>query len=135
MNLETEQRFIRHRVDGWSFHKIAQELGVPLKLLLEWSRKHQFEIANLRAMNLEQLQHKHLKNHPEQINALGDQLRKAEAELNKRDLSQLPLPRLLALTEQLRRQIKSETGEVQFRIPNSQLPPGQAEPAATEWSA
>jgi hypothetical protein len=134
MNQETEQRFIQHRVDGWSFHKIAQALGVPLKLLLEWSRKHQFEIANLRAMNLEQLQHKHLKTHAEQINALGDQLRKAEAELNKRDFSQLPLPSLLALTDQLRQQIKSETGQVQFRIPSSQLPPDQAQPTVTEWT-
>ena len=86
-------------------------------------------------MNLEQLQHKHLKTHAEQINALGDQLRKAEAELNKRDFSQLPLPNLLALTDQLRRQIKSETGHVQFRLPTGQLPADQAQPATTEWSA
>jgi hypothetical protein len=46
---ETVQKFIELRAQGWSFVRIAAELGVAKSTLTEWSRKFRFEINNRRA--------------------------------------------------------------------------------------
>jgi len=46
---KTVQRFIELRSQGWPFARIATELSVSKPTLINWSRKHQFQIQNLRA--------------------------------------------------------------------------------------
>src|SRR5690242_20930422 len=101
-NQETQDRFVLLRSQGMSFNDIAVNLEVSRSTLMLWSRKFRYEIANQRAMNLEQLQQKHLKTYAEQINALGDQLRAVETELKKRDLADLSTARLIGLADNLR---------------------------------
>jgi hypothetical protein len=52
---ETVQKFIELRSEGWSFVRIASELGVAKSTLTEWSRKFCFEIQNRRALVLDDL--------------------------------------------------------------------------------
>ena len=42
-HLETQNRFVGLRAEGWSFDRIAQELGVSKPTLIDWSRKYQLE--------------------------------------------------------------------------------------------
>ncbi len=49
IDTEIQQKFIQRRAQGWPFARMASELGVSKKTLIEWSRKFRFEIQNLRA--------------------------------------------------------------------------------------
>ena len=121
-DIETQQRFVFLRAEGWSFARIAQELKVSKPTLINWSRQFQFEIQNQRAINVEALQEKWLSARDVRVNALGEQLRKVEAELAKRDMSTVSTPRLFALAGALRRQIQRETGPMEFSVSTEGMP-------------
>ena len=111
---KTVQRFIDLRVQGWPFARIAAELNVSKPTLIGWSRKHQHTIANLVAIEREERLNQLLATSEERLRQLGEQLRAAEAELAKRDLTTLSTGRLLTHLESLRRQVRREAGPMQF---------------------
>ena len=107
---ETVRRFIELRAQGWTFARLMTELNVTKPTLIAWSRKHQFEIRNLHAIELEALREKWLASTSERVNAWGEQLRRVETELARRDLAALNTPQLMAAARHLRRQIEQATG-------------------------
>lgn len=130
---ETIRRFIQLRAAGWSFARIATELQVSKPTLIVWSRKHQFEIANLRAIETEALAEKLLANRQQRWQALGQDLARVEAELSKRDLTAVPTSRLLGLAAMLRREVSRETGTVRFTDNYYGLPAEQRVEEVTDW--
>ena len=56
----TVQRFIELRAQGWSYARLMTELNVTKPTLIAWSRKHQFQIQNLKAIELAALGEKWL---------------------------------------------------------------------------
>ena len=110
----TVQRFIKLRVEGLSFSRIAAELNVSKPTLIAWSRKHRHEIENLRAMERENLVHQLLASSEERMKALAAKLRAAETELARRDLTTVSTGRLLTYVDSLRRQLHREAGPMQF---------------------
>jgi hypothetical protein len=110
----TVQRFIDLRVQGWSFARIAQELNIAKATLIAWSRKHHHTIANLAAIEREHRISQVLASSEERTRQLGEQLRAAEAELAKRDLTTLSTGRLLTHIQSLRSQLRREAGPMQF---------------------
>ena len=133
-DIETQQRFIFLRSQGWSFARIAQELNVSKQTLINWSRKFQFEIQNLHAIEMEGLQHQLIESHEVRARALAEQLRKVEAELARRDLADVPTGRLYSLVESLRRQILHETGQLQFTSPLKEIPDDEYHEEAQTWT-
>jgi hypothetical protein len=133
-DIETQQRFVCLRAESWSFSRIADELKVSKPTLINWSRKFQFEIQNHRAINIEALHEKWLSTREARVAALGQQLQKVEAELAKRDLSSLPTYHLFTLAESLRRQLKRETGPMQFTTPVSEIPENELHTRVQDWS-
>ena len=111
---KTVQRFIELRVQGSSFARIAAELNVSKPTLIAWSRKHQHTIANLVAIEREERLNQLIHTTEERLSRIGEELKVAETELAKRDLSTLSTGRLLSHIESLRRQVRREAGPVQF---------------------
>jgi transposase len=132
---ETQQRFVLLRAEGRSYTRIAEELNVSKPTLIKWSRKYQFEIQNQRAINLEALQEKWLSSRETRVASLGEQLQKMERELANRDIASLTTGQLLAFTASLRRQIRQETGDVQFTTPVSEIPRDEYHELAQDWTA
>jgi hypothetical protein len=132
-DLETQQRFVMLRAEGWSFARIADELQVSKPTLINWSRKFQFDIQNQRAIITESLQEKWLATRDTRVNALGEQLHKVQEELARRDIATIPTARLFTLVESLRRQIKQETGPLQFTTPVSQIPSDEYHEQVQDW--
>jgi hypothetical protein len=130
---ETVRRFIELRADGWTFSRIAAELKVSKPTLIEWSRHHQFEIQNLRVIETEALAEKLLATRQQRWKALGGDLAKVEAELAKRDLTDVPTPRLLGLAAMLRREIRRETGTARFVDDYYRLPAEQRVEEIIDW--
>ena len=131
---ETVQRFIERRAQGWTYARLMTELNVSKPTLIAWSRKHQFQIQNLKAIELEALREKWLASTAERVNALGEQLRQVEAELAKRDVSGLTTPQLHALARSLRRQIEQATGPIRFTTPVAEIPSDEYHDQVQDWT-
>lgn len=132
---QTVQKFIELRAQGRTFAQLIAELNVSKPTLIAWSRKHQFEINNLKAIELEALSGKWLASITERVNGLGEQLRCVETELGKRDVSQLTTPQLFTLARSLRHQIEQATGPVHFTIPVSEIPNAEYHEQVQDWHA
>jgi hypothetical protein len=127
------QRFIELRAQGWTYARLMAELEVSKPTLIAWSRKHQFQIQNLKAIELEALGEKWLTSATDRVNALGELLRRVEAELATREPSALTTPQLHALARHLRRQIEQITGSVNFTSPVGEIPSDEYHDQVQVW--
>jgi len=129
----TVQRFIELRAQGWSFERISAELQVSKPTLIAWSRKHQFQIQNLKAIELEALGEKWLAGVTDRVNRLGEQYNKVEAELSQRSLGDLTTPQLHSLSRSLRRQIEQAVGPTAFSVPVNEIPADEYHEQIQDW--
>jgi len=130
---QSVQRFIERRAQGWTYARLMTELNVSKPTLIAWSRKHQFQIQNLKAIELEALREKWLSSTAERVNALGEQLREVGAELANRGVSGLTTPQLRTLARSLRRQIEQATGPMRFTTPVSEIPSDEYHDQVQDW--
>ncbi len=131
---ETVQKFIELRAQGWTYGQLMTELNASKPTLIGWSRKYQFEIQNLKAIELESLAGQWLASVRDRVKVWGEQLRKVEAELAKRDMADLTTMQLHILARSLRRQIAEATGPVQFTTPVSEIPGDEYHDQVQDWS-
>ncbi len=129
----TVQRFIELRAGGWTYARLMTELNVTKPTLIAWSRKHQFQIQNLKAIELEALGEKWLASITDRVNALGEQLRKVEAAIGRRDVDDLTTPQLYVLARSLRRQIGQTTGSPGFTVPVAEIPAAEYHDQVQDW--
>ena len=113
--LETKERFIELRAKGWSFDKIAQELGKAKQTLIDWSKELEEEIANLKALELEALYEKHYLLKENRLQVFGELLSKIKEEALSRDLSDVPTDKLLELLLKYSNQVNEEIVEPKFK--------------------
>jgi Mg/Co/Ni transporter MgtE len=106
--VDTKQRFIELRAQGWSFDKIAKELGKAKQTLIDWSKDLQDEIANLKALELETLYESYYLLKENRIQTFGGLLNKMKDEVLSRNLSEVPTDKLLELLLKYNTQIKEE---------------------------
>ncbi len=133
-DVQIQNRFVELRSQDWSFARIAAELNVSKTTLIAWSRKFQFDIQNLRVIELEALREQLLRSRTERARALAVQLQAVETELAKRDLGTVPTGRLFALAESLRRQIAEATGAPRFTSPLREIPEGEYHEHVQDWN-
>ena len=129
----TIQRFIELRSQGWPFVRISAELNVSKPTLIKWSRRHQFQIQNLLAIELEAVADKWLCSVSERLNHLGEQLQEVEAELAGRDIKELSTPQLHSLARSLRRQMEQAAGPVRFTSPVREIPDDEYHDQVQHW--
>lgn len=119
---------------GWTYARLVTELNVTKPTLIAWSRKHQFQIQNLKAIELESLAERWLASVQDRVSLLGEQLRKVEAEVAGRTMGDLTTPQLCALARSLRRQIEQATGKVQFTTSVAEIPGDEYHDQVQDWS-
>jgi hypothetical protein len=95
--IDTKRRFIELRAKGYSFDKIAKELGKAKQTLLDWSRDLDQEIAQAKALELDSLYEAYSLYKEARLKTLGEILSKLKKEVGQRDLTDLPTDRLLDL--------------------------------------
>ncbi len=108
---ETKERFIELRAQGYSFDRIAKELGKAKQTLIDWSKDLQEEIANRKALELEALYEKYYLLKEVRLQTFGEMINKIKAEVVKRDLSDVPTEKLLELLLKYNSQVKEEIVE------------------------
>ena len=113
--LETKERFIELRAKGWSFDKIAKELGKAKQTLIDWSKELQDEIANRKALELETLYETYYLQRESRLQTFGAILTKIKEEVMSRDLSDVPTDKLLDLFLKYNSQVTEEIIEPVFK--------------------
>ena len=78
---EQKERFIELRAQGFSFDKIAKELGKAKQTLIDWSRELQDEIANRKAMELDTLYEKYYLHKANRLQTFGELLTRIREEI------------------------------------------------------
>jgi hypothetical protein len=113
--LEIKERFIELRAKGWSFDKIAKELGKAKQTLIDWSKELEDEIANLKALELEALYESYYLLRENRLQTFGAMLTKIKEEVESRDLSDVPTDKLLELLLKYNSQVKEEIIEPTYK--------------------
>lgn len=93
-DIETQHRFLELRAQGKSLRTVADELAVGRQTLVRWEREHKEQIENLKAMELDALLERHHLTVQAQIERYGVELKRVTEELQKRDLADVPTPKL-----------------------------------------
>jgi IS30 family transposase len=114
-SINTKERFIELRAQGWSFDKIAKELGKAKQTLIDWSKELQDEIANRKALELEALYETYYLQKESRLQTFGGLLNKIKDEVLSRDLSEVPTDKLLDLFLKYNSQVKEEIVEPSFK--------------------
>jgi transposase-like protein len=114
-NTGQKERFIEMRAQGYSFDKIAKELGRAKQTLIDWSKDLQEEIANLKALELEALYEKYYLLKETRLQTFGEMLQKIKKEVDKRNLSDVPTDKLLDLYLKYNSQAKEEIVDPHFK--------------------
>lgn len=107
-DLDLKAKFVELRSKGLSYDKISKELGVSKRSLIEWSRELQYEIANLRAVELEAILDKHLLAREQKLEMYRELLEKVRKNFLERDLSDLDTEKLFNLFLRLIGLLESE---------------------------
>ena len=134
-DIETQEKFVELRARDWTFARIAQELNVCKRTLMNWSRKHQFDIQNRRALHMEELCEELIASRETRARHCATQVKAVEEELKKRSISDLSTVRLMTLADSLRKQIQRETGEIVFTTPIKDIPKDEYHEEVQDWKA
>lgn len=113
--LDIKERFIELRAKGWSFDKIAKEIGKAKQTLIDWSKELQDEIANRKALELDSLYESYYLLKENRLQSFGSMLSKIKQEIERRDLSDVPTDKLLDLFLKYQNQVKEELIEPAYK--------------------
>jgi len=84
---DKKKKFLLLRADGNSFDKIAKELKVTKKTLIQWSRIYQDDIQDLQFQDMRDLKEQYRYNKKAQYEQLLKQLEKFNKAIDEADLS------------------------------------------------
>ena len=130
---ETRQKFIKLRTQGWSYVRLAAELGVAVSTLIEWSRQLRCELQNQQAIESDDVKYRLLGPRQARANGLSEKLAAIEGELRKRDLTTVSTQGLYALSASLRRQIDQTLGNPNFMMPTKDIPADEPSDDVQQW--
>lgn len=94
---ELKERFIELRAAGHSYEAISGQLNVSKPTLIEWAKELTLAIQNARAIRMDELFETFAVAKTKRVEAFGKRLQAILAELDKRDLKDVPTATLLTL--------------------------------------
>lgn len=118
--LDDKQQFIELRAKGYSYQKIADELGVSKPTLMDWSKDDQTskDIHNQRTLLIDELQEKYAMTKRHRIAVFGEVLNRAKEELDKRDLSEMSTDKLITMIIKLSDTLRQDETELELHGDN-----------------
>ncbi|MGZ4864917.1 MAG: hypothetical protein ACXVIG_05975 [Halobacteriota archaeon] len=95
--MNKKQQFLELRAQERSLRSIEKEIGVNRRTLAKWESEHKEELENLKAIELEAMREEYLLTSRGRVELIGGQLKRLIEEMDRRDLSDIPTPKLLEL--------------------------------------
>lgn len=111
---ETRKRFIDLRAEGWTLTKITEELSISYKTAISWNKEDTELIDMGRALHAEELQEKYFMAKLKRIELYGERLLAIKEELDKRDLSEIPTPKLFEMMVKCEAILNKEQMDLRF---------------------
>ena len=108
---ETKIKCFELRAQGRSLATIADTVGVRRQTVANWLNEHAEEVENLKAMELDALREACWMTTQARIERLSTRLEHITAELEKRDLSDVPTAKLMELELKTRAELAKEFAE------------------------
>ena len=112
---ETKLTCFTLRAQGKSLAAIADTVGVRRQTVANWLSEHVEEVENLKAMELDALREACWMTTQARIERLSMRLEHITAELEKRDLSDVPTAKLMELELKTRAELAKEFAEHHIR--------------------
>lgn len=109
---ETKDQLILLRAKGWSYERIAKELGISASTAYDVARKLKPEIDKLRAIQLEAIQERVFAAYEEELTWLGEELKRVQAELRGRDYGYMESPQLYWYQSILMNKIEKKRADI-----------------------
>jgi hypothetical protein len=116
-DIANKQKFLELRAQGKSLRAIEIEIGKNRGTLAKWESECKEELENLQAIELEALREEYRLTAQARTERFGRQLRRITEELENRDLSDIPTPKLVDLAIKLDTKLREE---VPTPIPTSE---------------
>jgi transposase len=112
---DEQEKFIELRARGYSFDKIAAEIGVSKPTLLKWQDEFKKEIATIEFTESQALLENHRLNRRARIESTASQLEKVIKAIEAKDLSTESLKDLLKMKDGLEESLeKLKTGSIAY---------------------
>ncbi|MGA3199630.1 MAG: helix-turn-helix domain-containing protein [Halobacteriota archaeon] len=100
-DLDTKQKFLELRAQGKSLRTIEKEIGTSRRTLATWEMEYKEDLENLKenlkAVGLEALQERYRLTTKDKLERYGAELQRVTEELGRRDLTNVPTPKLYDL--------------------------------------
>jgi len=112
--LEEKKQFIKLRASGLSYDKIIKEMGKAKSTLLKWGRELQEEISTARSIELEAMYEEYGLLREQRIRSHGQILKRVREEIEGRELSEVPTPRLMELYLKQESQVSLDLEKLSF---------------------
>ena len=94
---EKKAEFIALRAEGYSYSKIAEKLHISKSTCTKWEKSLQAKIRTAKGERLEDLYSLYRLGKEAYIQKLGEQLKRIDTALEKKDFSEVPTEKLLRL--------------------------------------
>lgn len=108
------------RASGMTLAKAAEELGIAYNTAVNWEKALKERIATQKAIRIEKLQEKYLISKEKRIELFGERLLAIDEELKKRDLSEIPTPKLFEMMIKCmmacRMRLESQNSSLRMRL-------------------
>lgn len=129
---ETKQQFIELRAKGLSFDKIAKEMNKSKQTLIDWSRELSGEIANLKAIQLEEMYQSYHLLKENRLQTLGTLFNKIKAEVETREFTDIPTDKLLDLLLKYNTKVAEELVDPVYKS-QDEIDKAQREAVLLNW--
>jgi transcriptional regulator with XRE-family HTH domain len=112
--IASKEKFVELRASGMTLAKAAEKLGIAYNTAVGWEKALKERIENQKAIRIEELQEKYLISKEKRIELFGEQLLAINEELKKRDLSEIPTPKLFGMMIKCMKALEEEMVEPVF---------------------
>lgn len=112
-DLQTKEKFIELRAQGFSFDKISREIGISKPTLIKWNQEYTQEISNLIFFHSENLieEFKLLRIH--KIESLSRTLNRVLEELSKRNFENVSTKDLVSIAFSIENKLKESVSGIE----------------------
>ena len=134
-NANDKENFIALRAEGRSFADIADILKTSKPTLINWSKELSRDIKNARTLRMDELFEKYAVAKTKRIETFGERLNAMLAELDKRNLENVPTSILLGLALKYGESLRNEYEPLKLQGEGLPFDMAIIDSVKNEWAA
>ncbi len=134
-NANDKERFIELRAENRSYADIADILKVSKTTLIAWAKDLEIDIQNARTLRMDELFEKYQVAKAKRVEAFGERLNAILAELDKRNLDEVPTAVLLGLALKYGESLRNEYEPLKLQGEGLPFDMAIIDSVKNEWAA